>query len=469
MQVADTNNYLTADGTIHHNSGKSVGCVMALVHLATLQEPDPKDGIKRSRFAIVRNTYRMLSDTTIKTVLDWLPDGVAGKFQVGKNTFFLKTGDIESEWMFRALDNPEDVRNLLSLEVTGAWINEYREIDPEVLINLIGRIGRYPGKRRARMRSIVMDSNPPPIGSYWYDMFEEGVPDELQAMLDKVLGESPDGARPVLEHFHQPGGLDENAENIDNLPEGYYQLMIAANAHKGEDWINVHVHSQYGPDPSNLPVYPQYRAPMHAPQPFPYQFNPGLQTYLGLDFGKTPAAVMLQQLKNDRWVAFDELVTENCTTEEFIPKLKAWLARRELKPEHVKCYGDPAGGYSSEQDRRSSFSLLRQAGFVVMPGEQAPERRLGAVRSLLTTLIDGLPALMVDKNACPTLAKGFAGEYKFKRNQEGEQDPKPRKNRYSHPHDALQHLLGKVHVISAGGPKDAITTNRPWSLYGKTA
>ncbi|TVR99840.1 MAG: hypothetical protein EA406_02235 [Rhodospirillales bacterium] len=447
-------------------SGKSVGSVMALVKNAMEQQPDAK-GMRRSRYAIIRNTYRQLDDTTKKTIFDWLPDGVAGTYKSGKNMFVLRFGDVESEWLFRALDSPDDVRNLLSMELTGAWINEYREIPSEVLINLIGRL-RYPESSRIRLPGIVMDTNPPPLGSFWHRLATEPPPAEIQAALDVALKDSPDGPRPLIEHFQQPGGKDENAENLEHLPPGYYDLMIAANADKGEDWLNVHVHGNYGPDPSNLPVYPQYRANLHAPKPFPYRYNHGLTTYVGLDFGRTPAAVLAQQLKNDRWVVFSELTTVNCTTEEFIPKLAAWLARWDIKPSEVKCYGDPAGSYGSEQNRLTSFQMLRREGFVIIKGERSPEKRLGAVRKLLATIIDGRPGLMIDAEEAPMLAEGFAGAYCFKRNQEGEMNPDPRKNKYSHPHDALQHLLGRI-ALSAGGQQDAIKAPTPWSLYGKTA
>lgn len=443
-------------------SGKSVGCVMGLVKNAMEQEPDDK-GIRRSRFAVIRNTYRMLSDTTINTVFDWLPNGVAGEYKAGQNKFLLEFGDVKSEWLFRALDKPDDVRNLLSLEITSAWINEYREIDPDVLINLLGRIGRFPGKKKSRMRSILLDSNPPPMGSYWYDLFEEGLPDELQLTLDKTLAESTDGPRPLIEYFKQPGGKDDDAENIENLPDGYYDVLLAANAHRGEDWAKVHVHAQYGPDPSSLPVYPQYKADIHAPQPFPYLLNPEQTCYCGLDFGKSPAAVLFQQQPNDRWVAFSEITTENCVTEEFIPKLMAWLSRLDVHPADVIFYGDPAGGHQHEVNRTTSFQLLREAGLRVFPGERAPDRRHGAVRSLLTTLIEGVPALVIHRRECPVLHKGMAGEYKFKRNQAGEMQPEPLKNKFSHPADAMQHLLGKRHVVATGKPQDAILNTKAWN------
>jgi hypothetical protein len=59
-------------------SGKSSGCVMELVQWAARQ-PNV-GGSRRSRFAVVRNTYRQLSDTSIRTWLDWCPDGQLGSY-----------------------------------------------------------------------------------------------------------------------------------------------------------------------------------------------------------------------------------------------------------------------------------------------------------------------------------------------------------------------------------------------------
>ena len=50
------------------------------------------------------------------------------------------------EFLFRALDKPDDIKKLLSLEVTGGWLNEAREIPKAIMDILIGRLGRYPRK-----------------------------------------------------------------------------------------------------------------------------------------------------------------------------------------------------------------------------------------------------------------------------------------------------------------------------------
>ncbi|MCL5460110.1 hypothetical protein M3M33_15845, partial [Loigolactobacillus coryniformis] len=56
----------------------------------------------------------------------------------------MQFNDIKAEVLFRALDNPDDQSRLLSLELTGGWVNEAREIPGEIITALRSRLGRYP-------------------------------------------------------------------------------------------------------------------------------------------------------------------------------------------------------------------------------------------------------------------------------------------------------------------------------------
>src|SRR3990167_1213795 len=97
-------------------SGKSSGCVIELIRMAEAQVPG-RGGIKRTRFAVVRNTYPQLNDTTIKTVSQWLPPLFFGDFNKNDHTYLITGIDgLEIELLFRALDRPAHVSNLLSLE-----------------------------------------------------------------------------------------------------------------------------------------------------------------------------------------------------------------------------------------------------------------------------------------------------------------------------------------------------------------
>src|SRR5574343_1978278 len=53
-------------------SGKSVVCVQKLFHYATNQAPNANN-VRRSKWVIIRNSYRELQDTSMQTFFEWSP------------------------------------------------------------------------------------------------------------------------------------------------------------------------------------------------------------------------------------------------------------------------------------------------------------------------------------------------------------------------------------------------------------
>lgn len=204
-------------------SGKSSACVVEILKRALAQQPGP-DGIRRTRWAIIRNTYRELEDTARKTFCDWIPPTV-GRWYESDFLFELKTGDVDCEVLFRALDRPEHIAKLLSLELTGAYINECREIPKHVFDTLTGRVGRYPPKKDGGPTwfGIWADTNPWHVAHWGYKLFTEQKPDDYEL-------------------FEQPDGLSEAAENVDNLPPNYYQRLCLG---KDSEWVDCYVHGKY--------------------------------------------------------------------------------------------------------------------------------------------------------------------------------------------------------------------------------
>jgi hypothetical protein len=100
-------------------SGKSSGCVVELVKWGARQPLH--NGRRRSRFAVIRNTYRQLEDTTISTFFEWLPPSEFGRWMKSDFIYVIDrlAPDLEIEIRFRALDRPEQVANLLSAEIHG--------------------------------------------------------------------------------------------------------------------------------------------------------------------------------------------------------------------------------------------------------------------------------------------------------------------------------------------------------------
>jgi len=153
--------------------GKSVACVMELVRLCQ-QQPPAADGVRYSRWVIARSSYSQLRSTTIKTFQEWVPPDICRIVYSspirGELRMTLPDGtSVEGDLLFMSLDGPEQVSNLLSLELTGAWINEAAEIRNENILNdVYQRCGRFPPPKLAPIEwsGVIMDYNPPPQGSW---------------------------------------------------------------------------------------------------------------------------------------------------------------------------------------------------------------------------------------------------------------------------------------------------------------
>ena len=82
-------------------SGKSVACCAELMRLAHAQEPSPHDGIIRGRGCVVRNTYRELADTTIRTWSDWFPAESVGRWDQQNMTLHITSPGMHPSYWSR--------------------------------------------------------------------------------------------------------------------------------------------------------------------------------------------------------------------------------------------------------------------------------------------------------------------------------------------------------------------------------
>jgi len=423
-------------------SGKSTACVMEILRRASEQEPNAQ-GVRRTRAAVIRNTYPELSTTTIKTWHEWMPETIGHWRSQGPPRHFIRAGDMELEVLFLALDSPDSVSKLLSLELTFAWLNECRQIPRAVLDGVTGRIGRFPPKREggATWSGIIMDTNAPDTDSWYYKLAEENTP-------------------PEYEFYRQPGGMASGAENRDNLPERYYERAAAG---KDEMWTNVYVHGNYGFVLDGKPVFPEYNDGLHCVDES-VKVNSKLPVYVGIDFGLTPACVFAQRNAVGQWMVFDEIVTEDMGAVRFAEVLGARINER-YKGLEFEVYGDPAGDQRAQTDERTPFEILRKAGIpaIPAPSNDAVLRR-EAVAVPLTRLIDGKPGVAVSTE-CTVLRKGLMGGYCYRRvmmaGSERHHD-RPDKNRYSHVVEALEYLM-----LGAGEGKALVKRHHDQPLWNE--
>lgn len=416
-------------------SGKSTAAAFRPFRHILQSEPNRK-GIRQARWAIIRNTYPELKTTTIKTWHQWFPRELGSWQDEGPPTHWIKGNGLDLEVMFLALDRPEDVRKLLSLELTGAWMNEAREAPKAILDGLTGRVGRFPPAKGAAKgwSGIIMDTNPPDTDHWWYRLAEE----------DRPTG---------FKFFAQPAGDGPDAENLENLPPDYYQR---ASQGKDPEWIKVYVRGEYGFVQDGKPVYPEFREHLHFAE---VDYVERWPLHIGIDFGLTPAAVFGQRSPTGAWRWIDELVSEDAGAKQFGELLSSKIRRDYPEATIGSITGDPAGIARGAGDSEVTiFQILNAAmsgrGLTARP---APTNdftmRREAVAIPMTRIIDGQAGLVIGRK-CVVLRKSMAGGYRYKRvavaGAQRFQD-KPDKNPFSHVAEAGQYLMlgggeGKVIV-----------------------
>lgn len=387
--------------------------------------------IKKTRWAIIRNTYRELMDTTQKTIFEWFPWGDHKK---GDQIYILKypKHDIEIEALFRSCDRPQDLKKFKSLEITGYWIDESIEVSEEIKRMLKNRIGRYP--RKSSVRYGIETTNPPDIEHLMYFQFDYKTPvpgplPERKTRDQQILKEH--------EGFWQPP-----KENEANLRKGYYTDLIMDYA-GNPDWIERYVEGKPGVTVAGKPVHFNFKRSFHvAEEPLVWTKGP---LFAGWDnTGNCPACVIVQQTLPGFFQALKEYHTERMGIVDFVQMVVA--DRNTVFPDAEWTeWGDPAGEAKFSKvggGLTSNAELMRdEAGILLKASEQNWEARRESVESQLGKLVGGEPGLVIDPS-CTRLINGFIGGYCYPEiGTTSIYRDTPLKNKYSHVHDALQYVM----------------------------
>jgi hypothetical protein len=419
-------------------SGKTTAAIFELLKRSSQQAKGP-DGIRRTRWAIVRQTLEQLRMTVLLDIISWLRPIVT--YRVSDKLLVLKFGDVYSEWFLIPLEDMEDQRRLLSMQLTGAWLSEAIEMSADLVDAIAGRCGRFPSAADggATWFGLIGDTNAPTVGSDWHRLFEDERPPDWQV-------------------FRQPSGLSANAENLDyllqtpttlQLPTGhpvrlaqgrtYYERL--ARGHNG-DWVNRYVHAEYGEDPSGTAVFRgSFSRKFHVKRgTFPIN---GFPILIGQDFGRSPCSLICQADFAGRLVVLDEVIAEDIGLENHVTgSLKPKLYGDRYAGHRFAAVGDPSGVSKGNFLEENSFDVLQRLGIPAFPAPTNNiDPRIRAVETLLLQQRDGGPALIIDEDRCPILIRALGGAYRFSKTQQGLTKPIPDKTHpWSDVADALQYV-----------------------------
>jgi len=404
-------------------SGKTSWAINEIIDLA-VNMPPCDDGIRKSKWAIVRNTAGQLETTTLTTWNFWtegLPKPhVKSKPQLTYNYKFRdKDGEIWLQILFLALDRVDDVRKLESLELTSVYINELRHIPKTIFNVLLSRIGRYPAKiefikrferahpelKEKDKSKALMDWTPyqaqfladtnPPKNRHWISEIES----KRENSTIKIYHQPP----ALLKDEHGNWYVNETADNIEIMGRQYYLDMLD----RGEEFVKVYACGKYGTIVDGKPVYPGYNDDLHSIEDLPIDVNEPI--YLGIDGGLVCPAILLSQVVGNQIRAIKEFIGDYisikalCET-SVVPFLNRYCPNHPLIATH-----DPA---NTAQCREQ----LEEVGIDSIPCvTNDVSSRITSVSNSLDRLIRGKPFYIISRLGCPILREGFQGEYCYRR------------------------------------------------------
>lgn len=407
-------------------SGKTTGVIMELLKRSIEQAPGP-DGFRRTRWAAVRTTLSQLRMTILLDMLMWFRQ--ISEYKVSEQLLTLRFNDVIAEVYFIPLEDEEDQKRLLSMQLTGAIMNECTEISIDLVSAIAGRCGRFPSKVEGgpTWYGIIGDCNAPIEGSDWWKMMEQDRPH------DWVI-------------FRQPSGLSPEAENLENLVPGYY-ARLATNPNK--DWVRRYVECEYGEDPSGTAVFRgSFKRSFHVkPRLDPVH---GKVILVGQDFGRNPCSLICQPDFIGRLLVLEEVIAEDIGLETHVGRSLKPAIYSERYMGHLFCaVGDPSGTSKGSMLEEDHFDVLRRLGVPAFPSTTNNiDARLSAVEALLHQQRDGGPALVIDEERCPMLTRAMNGGYRFAKTKAGVTKPLPDKN---HPFSDLADCLEYVCLVVNSG------------------
>lgn len=459
----DRSRFVCIQGPI--GSGTSTASCHKIWALACDQEPD-YDNVRRTRFLIVRDTYKNLRETTMKTWLEWFPEETWGQFIRSEPMFHhLKkdhpSGDgtrIDCEVVFLAIPDPDVAESVLaSYEITGFFVNEGQFLEKEIVDELLSRCSRYPSMKNGAGATWFggwMDMNAPTEG-HWVPYMRGDIP------LPPEMGEDEKSAfeRPGNWRFLiQPPGLIETifdgkpvykpnpvAENQKFLRESYIDKIQG----KKKSWIDRRVLNKVGLYMHGKAVYPTFLETDHV-HDVDKEPVEGVPVVCGLDGGRDPAAAFLQNVGGS-WTQLSELIGDNESSALFAPRVKRHIARH-YPGFAVEFWGDPRMLDHNQTNETTSGEIYGNLDMTIMPATS--DNDVETRRSTVEAVLERRNGFKINPS-CTMSKRAFAGGYHYRKIKgvAGMYSPSPVKNVYSHIAEAVENAL------IGGGEGYALVTN----------
>jgi hypothetical protein len=410
-------------------SGKTTERLIKGLTLAAKQAPSPRRTVKFKdpgtgriiearprmvKMCCVRDNYRQLWRSTLpswwkrvpKEAGEWVgaDNGPASHrqfFDLGDGTIV----DFQADFIAIGENAVEDV--MRGYEPTFWYLNELDLLAEEVLTYARGRAGRYPdiADGGPTWYGVLADCNAPEFENWLYTRSE----------IDEATGKRKKGIFQMtpaeleaegVQLFIQPGGRSPQAENLDNLPQGYYVTQCKGAA---QWYVSRMVDNRPGYSRSGKPVHPEFNQHQHVAKDELEPENSPL--VIGFDPRTIPSAIFMQRRPNGQRRIVDELQGAQNMGPRRFGKLVAQLLHDRypfLRPGSIRGMCDPSAQYGADKEDGEQPWIEIVAEIVGIRIDPAPSNNIDVRREALKTplgqLIDGEPALLISPRCATTIA-----------------------------------------------------------------
>lgn len=370
-------------------------------------------------------------------------------------------GDVRAEIVFIALDGPDDVKKLRSTQFTGFWFNELQYTSREIFMEAESRTGRYPAPwdGGATWDGVLADMNEPSEDHWLAQMTGEVPYPEDMSEAERASLRWPKEwlylvQPPALVEVFEPDGktlrgykVNPKAENLRYLypNRGGGAAYYAEKARgKTKQWIDSRLMNRITIFVEGSPVWPEFSLETHVAKA-ELRVHQGYPLFVGIDFGRSPAAVF-GQLIGDRWNVLDEIVAFDVSAQIFAPMVKRKIERRFGHLEDVRIFGDPKGDDGDQKTEGTAYDIYRANGLFIQPApvkNNSISQRVETVSFLFNEMRNGVPRVMFDPVRVRTLKVACAGKYHREkiRGANGMVKEQPKKDRYSNVADAFGYMV----------------------------
>lgn len=401
MQVLDTNNYVTADGAIHHNSGKTfVGCAGIAQHFWRWP------GINQGYFAPTYPQIRDIFYPTMEEVAFGM--GLRTKVKVADHEVEVYEGHrYRGTIICRSMEKPETI---VGFKIGHGLVDE---------LDVMTQLKAQTAWRKiiARMRY----NEPGLLNGVDVTTTPEGFKFVYQQFV-RAIREKP--------HLEKLYGLIQAStyDNELNLPEDYIQSLFDSYP---PQLISAYLRGQFVNLASGS-VYPDFDRRLNHTDAVLQEKEP---IRVGMDFNVLNMTACINVIRDGLPLTVDERVKVRDT-----PAM-AKILKEDFKDKghHVTIYPDASGGNTSTKNAsESDLSILRQAGFTIDVNSANPavKDRVNSVNAMILNA-SGERRWKINTYRCPVTTEAFEQQVW---GQDGQPD---KKTGHDHPCDAQGYLLVK--------------------------